>query len=95
MSGGFNPKVVNPYGYKAQTESGEFQTPFFFGGSQVPTSLGLPRPVYNGSKGGGFKKGSKSKTHKGDMDFTTKEGDKVFHEKGHFTHKGFKLPFTK
>jgi hypothetical protein len=28
MSGGFNPKVVNPYGYKAQTESGEFQTPF-------------------------------------------------------------------
>tara|TARA_A100001201_G_scaffold135211_2_gene123335 strand:- start:530 stop:826 length:297 start_codon:yes stop_codon:yes gene_type:complete len=30
----------------------------------------------------GRKKGSKSKTRKGDMDFTTKKGDKDFHEKG-------------
>lgn len=30
-----------------------------------------------------FHKGSMSKTHPGDMDFTTKKGDKDFHEKGH------------
>lgn len=28
-------------------------------------------------------KGSKSKTHKGDMDYTTKKGDKYFHRMGH------------
>lgn len=30
-----------------------------------------------------FHKGSMSKTHKGDMDFTTKKGDKDFHRDGH------------
>ena len=30
----------------------------------------------------GKKKGSKSKTRKGNKDFTTKKGDKDFHEKG-------------
>ncbi len=30
----------------------------------------------------GKKKGIKSKTHKGDKDFTTKKGDKDFHEGG-------------
>ena len=30
-----------------------------------------------------FFKGRKSKTHKGDLDFTTKKGDKDFHEGGH------------
>ena len=29
------------------------------------------------------KKGSKSKTRKGDLDYTTKRGDKDFHRKGH------------
>jgi len=33
--------------------------------------------------GGSFKKGSMSKTHKGDLDFTTKMGDKDFHRGGH------------
>ena len=28
-------------------------------------------------------KGSKSKTHKGDLDYTTKRGDKYYHQKGH------------
>ena len=28
-------------------------------------------------------KGAKSKTHKGDMDYTTKRGDKDFHRGGH------------
>jgi hypothetical protein len=35
-----------------------------------------------GSTGKGVK-GSKSKTHKGDMDYTTKKGDKYFHENEH------------
>tara|TARA_R100000734_G_C3316470_1_gene108981 strand:- start:996 stop:1292 length:297 start_codon:yes stop_codon:yes gene_type:complete len=30
----------------------------------------------------GMKKGMKSKSRKGDKDFTTKKGDKDFHEKG-------------
>jgi hypothetical protein len=37
-------------------------------------------------------KGSKSLTHSGDMDYTTKKGDKVYHRKGHFikkTHKPY------
>ena len=33
-------------------------------------------------KNRGSKKGDKSKTHKGDMDYTTKKGDKDFHEGG-------------
>lgn len=33
--------------------------------------------------GKGMKKGDKSKTHKGDMDYTTKKGDKYFHRGGH------------
>lgn len=38
----------------------------------------------------GYKKGSKSKTRKGDMDFTTKRGDKVFHQKKHYVKKSRK-----
>lgn len=37
-------------------------------------------------------KGSKSKTHKGDLDYTTKKGDKYFHEDGHLVKKTYK-PF--
>jgi hypothetical protein len=39
------------------------------------------------------KKGSKSKTRKGDLDYTTKRGDKDFHRKGHDI-KGKRKPFT-
>lgn len=38
------------------------------------------------------KKGTKSKTHKGDLDYTTKKGDKDFHENGHLIQKTYK-PF--
>jgi hypothetical protein len=38
------------------------------------------------------KKGSKSKTHKGDLDYTTKHGDEYFHEDGHLVKKTYK-PF--
>ena len=41
MNSGFFPKVVFPNGYSQQTKSNE--TPFYFGGSQVPQSLGLSR----------------------------------------------------
>jgi uncharacterized protein YjbJ (UPF0337 family) len=45
----------------------------------------------NAKKGVGVK-GSKSKTHKGDLDYTTKKGDKYFHEDGHLVKKTYK-PF--
>ena len=45
MSGGFNPKVVDPNGWKLQTKSGEFQAPFYFGGSQVPINLPTHMPT--------------------------------------------------
>lgn len=41
-----------------------------------------------------MKKGSKSKTHIGDLDYTTKKGDKVFHEGGHDIKKSYK-PYDK
>ena len=43
MSGFYNywPTVNHPNEVFPQMESGEFQPPFFFGGSQVPTALGL------------------------------------------------------
>lgn len=88
MNSGFFPKVVFPNGFKKQTKSGELQTPFFFGGSQIPMSLALPEPIYNGSKGNGL-----TKTKKGDMDFTSKMGDKTFHKDGSFMTKKQRLPF--
>jgi hypothetical protein len=65
MNSGFFPKVVNPNGYKLQTQSVEFQKPFFFGGSQVPITLGLhtmnygkglPQMTPQIHKGGVFRK---------------------------------------
>ena len=38
--------------------------------------------------------GSKSKTHKGRKDFTTKKTSKVFHEKHHYVKKG-RRPYHK
>lgn len=51
MSGGYNPKVSNPYMSNdiPQMRSGEFQVPFFFGGSQVPFNLGLKEGTFSGS----------------------------------------------
>jgi hypothetical protein len=39
------------------------------------------------------KKGLKSKTHRGDMDFSTKYGDKVFHRKGKFVKMPDDVPY--
>ena len=43
----------------------------------------------------GKTKGTKSKTRKGDMDFTTKKGDKVFHRKGKDVKVKGKTPYQK
>ena len=94
MNSGYYPVVVNPH-RRVQTESGGFQTPFYFGGSQVPVDLHIPKNMYSGAKGSGFKKGSVSKTHINDLDFTTKKGDKVFHQKGHYVVKPYKIPYVK
>jgi len=48
------------------------------GGYKLPPKKRTPI----GATGKGVK-GSKSKTHKGDMDYTTKKGDKYFHREGH------------
>jgi hypothetical protein len=82
----FHPKVNYPTSSNnaAQLRSEGFQTPFFFGGSQVPSNLLMPTHHYNGSQGTGFHKGVHSKTHKGDYDFTTKIGDLVYHQDGHY-----------
>jgi len=79
-AGGFNAITTYPGRFRVQTESNGFQVPFYFGGSSVPTDLYLDRTKISGQ---GFHKGSKSITHIGDMDFTTKKGDEVFHRKGH------------
>tara|TARA_R110000824_G_scaffold8407_7_gene38093 strand:- start:5097 stop:5384 length:288 start_codon:yes stop_codon:yes gene_type:complete len=80
MSGGYFPVVRNPNKLRQQTKSGELQVPFFFGASQVPAALDLAPHSFSGS---GAKAGSKSITHKGDLDYTTKRGDKVYHQGGH------------
>lgn len=52
--------------------------------------LHLPRAT---TRTRGFHKGSMSKTHAGDMDFTTKSGDIDFHEGGHDEHR-HRMPFN-
>ena len=38
----YHPKVDNPLSsFPVQMESGGYQSPFYFGGSQIPISLGL------------------------------------------------------
>ena len=83
MSGGYNPVVSGRF-MPVQTLSQ--QPHFFFGGSQVPSAFGIMR-------GSGFHKGSESLTHEGDMDFTTKKGDEVYHRKGHNVKLAHTMPF--
>jgi len=80
------PKVTHPHTSNniPQMRSDTLQTPFYFGGSQVPTSLGM--------HGSGFHYGSKSKTHIGDLDFTSKKGSKVHHINHHYV-KETESPF--
>ena len=39
-------------------------------------------------------KGTRSKTHKGRKNYTTKKGDKVFHRKGKYVRK-YRKPYSK
>ena len=57
MSGFYNywPKVTHQNEIFKQMESGGYQAPFFFGGSQVPTALGI--------KGNGFRTNHIVSTH--------------------------------
>ncbi len=54
----------------------------------IPTAQ--PQGLYGGKK---YRKGSRSKTHKGRLNFTTKKGSKVYHRKGHYIRKSRK-PYT-
>ena len=92
----YNPKVANPRLSNSIPQMSSFkdQTPFFFGGSQVPTDLFLAKNQYNGSSGSGFHKGSSIPTLP-NLDFNTKIADKVFNEKGHNIKMPHTLPFMK
>lgn len=92
----YNPKVEHPRMSNniPQMRSEGFQTPFFFGGSNIPSDLFLARSSYNGARGSGiFHHGMPSQTHQGDLDFTTKRGDTVFHRKGHNVKIPHTMPF--
>jgi len=93
----YNPKVSNPLVSNdiPQLRSNSFQTPFFFGASQVPSYLFLPIALYSGSHGSGIHKNSHSLTNKGKFDYTTKKGDIDYHRMGHLIQghpygKGFR-----
>ena len=51
MNTGFQPKVSMPNlsNNIAPMRSGGFQTPFYFGGSQVPNDLHMPQGSFSGS----------------------------------------------
>jgi len=105
MNSGYFPVVVSP-GVRPQTS--DIQAPFYFGGSQVPNTIMTGGAIYNptgdpviarknkeiGERMRGAFKGMPSKTHMGDLDYTTKKGDKVFHRDGHFVGLPFR-PYKK
>lgn len=47
MNSGFRPMIEAPNFFRKQTLSNAIQTPFYFGGSQVPNDLNLSH--FNGS----------------------------------------------
>ena len=88
----YNPKVVHPDLRNDITpmKSIANQTPFFFGGSQVPTDLYLDKNKYSGSSGSGFHRGKPTHIP---SDFDRALGQKsinMFHRKGH----NIKIPHT-
>jgi hypothetical protein len=60
-------------------------------GQEIGESIG--KPLRKAIKGYGRKKGQASLTHSGDLDFTTKRGDLVYHEKGRDVKKS-KQPYS-
>jgi len=57
-----------------------------------PIGEAIGKPLRMAIKGYG-RKGSKSKTHSGELDYTTKKGDLVYHQKGKYVRKS-DLPYT-
>jgi hypothetical protein len=94
----YNPKVANPSLRNdiPQMRSSTKQTPFFFGGSQVPTDLFLAKSVYNGSSGSGFHRGVPSLKLPTDLDVIHRTKDhSVFTRKGHNIKLPHSLPHMK
>lgn len=91
MSGGYSPKVSNPNMSNkiVQMKSGELQKPFFFGGAQAPTALGLSGSQYSGSSGTGLGMGFSG------MKVSRKLEDRVLHKDGGIMNKHQRLPFMK
>jgi hypothetical protein len=81
MSGFYNywPKVNHPDEVFPQMESGGYQPPFFFGGSQIPTALGI--------KGNGLQSHHVISTHQ-PTHGQGLIGQKLYHEK----HQNILLP---
>lgn len=55
-----------------------------YAGFKIPPKKKLIAEDKKLEEGAGFKKGSKSKTRKGELDFMTHKGDKVYHRGGHY-----------
>ena len=81
MNSGYFPGIVNPK-VRPQTKSDELQTPFFFGGSQIPNALSI-------------KKGEFSKSSVKQKDITSTKGSQVFHQDGKFVKMFGRAPFKK
>lgn len=79
MSGFYNywPKVNHPNEVFSQMESGGFQPHFFFGGSQVPTALGI--------KGNGFHTKHHISLRQPNIGMGLKK-QHTYHEKHHNVH---------
>jgi hypothetical protein len=91
MSGGYNPKVAHPNLRSSQLTSKVYQTPFFFGGSQVPSGLMLPKDIYNGSKGEGI--ASARDLIRPIHTIRDTKGLGVYHRKAHNIKRPKVLPF--
>ena len=79
------------FGGKKRKYKGGYSSLSNLASDAAPFNVKTAKPqVWLGGKTKKYRKGSKSKTHKGDMDFTTKRGDKVYHQKGHYVQKCIK-----
>lgn len=74
----YRPVVNNPRP-RLQTKSNGFQVPFFFGGSQTPINLNLPKTIYSGS-------GIYLREHQ------MPKNNKISIDKGRHNIKPFKMP---
>jgi hypothetical protein len=81
MNSGYFPMVVNPK-LRRQTISDELQTPFFFGGSQIPNAMSIRRGQFSGSG-------------MGKRDIPLKAGHTIYHQDGRLVQMFNREPFKK